>query len=257
MKNKFIIVLCCLLLVGGVSFAIGLFLGGETSMWFSKDGVSFETENEVEMVTQTLSNDITNVDINIELTEKVSVIFGDSFSISYDKAKYEVDIEDNTLKVTQIADNAIFNFGINFSKSFEAITVTIPESMVIDKLNLYVDIGVIEIENSNFTDAYVEVDIGDISIENCEFENYLEVVANLGDIDLEDCNIVSSADFKIDIGDLELDLIGNEDDYSINSKIDIGSFKINGIKSDNESIFGNGDKKINIQIDTGNCDLDF
>ncbi len=257
MKNKFIIVLCCLLLVGGVSLAAGLALGGETSMWFSKDGISFETSDEVEMVTQTFSNDITNVDINIDLTEKVSVISGDSFSISYDKAKYEVDISDNTLKVTQIADNTIFNFGINFSNEFEAITVTIPESIVIAKLNLYVDIGEIEIENSNFTDAYVEVDIGNISIENCEFENYLEVVANLGDIDLEDCNIVSSADFKIDLGDLELDLIGNEEDYTINSKIDIGCFKRNGIKSDTESTFGNGDKKISVQVDTGNCDLDF
>ncbi|MFI3325202.1 MAG: DUF4097 family beta strand repeat-containing protein [Clostridia bacterium] len=280
MKNKFVIVLCCLLLVGGASFAVGLFLGGETSMWVSKDGVSFETEDEVEMVTQTLSSDIKNIDINIDISEEISVISGDTFTVSYDKAKYEIDIDDSALKVTQINDvfynNLFLNFGINLSNNFNAVTVTIPEGMVIDNLNvnasvnnleisnvnaskldLYVNVGKVEIENSNFIDAYVEVDIGDVSIENCEFENNLKAIADIGDIDLDDCNILASAEFEIDIGNLELELIGSENDYTIKAKIDIGNFEMDGTKLDNEITFGNGNKKITIEVDTGNCDLDF
>ena len=70
-------------------------------------------------------------------------------------------------------------------------------------------------------------------------------------------DIKGNSTISCGIGELILDLLGNKDDYQVIVDKGVGSVKVDGIKKKDDSIYGNGLNKINIDGGIGTIHVDF
>lgn len=162
----------------------------------------------------------------------------------------------------------------NNNKSNGVIYITIPKNITLDKLSLdtgagkiiikdinvdYFDIdhgaGVLEISNSIFSKTDIDGGAGLIKIKNSTLNN-LELDAGAGKVDIE-ASITGSSEISCGVGEVDITLIGTSDDYQITTKKGIGSIKINNEEQKNESIYGAGGNKLEIEGGIGNIEVSF
>lgn len=202
------------------------------------------------------------------------------------KERYNITEYNGKLKMYAIEKNGLFNFNFfNVFKNYK-IEVIVPETfngilfvhtntgkiqiddMNVSKLDVKNNTGSIIINNTvvktiseikNNTGSIkldklitnilnVENDTGSIKINNVVSQNKISAENDTGSIKIE--NIVSDdIELKNDTGSIKGTIKGNENEYLINSKSDLGSNNLYNSKY--------GEKKLKVKTDTGSINIEF
>lgn len=117
------------------------------------------------------------------------------------------------------------------------------------------DSGKSTLDNLTGDSVTGKFDAGSISVKNGTIEK-INIEIGAGETNILDSKI---SDVKIDsdFGSIKLELIGEAADYTIDSKVDFGSNEINGKKQGSTYSVNGGNKKIDIESDSGNVKIDF
>lgn len=162
----------------------------------------------------------------------------------------------------------------NTNKSNGIIYITIPKDITLNKLSLdtgagkiivkdinvsYFDIdhgaGILEISNSKFSKTDIDGGAGLIKIKKSTLNN-LELDAGAGKVKIE-ASITGSSEISCGVGEMDINLIGTSDDYQITTFKGIGTIKIDNLEQKNESVYGTGRNKLEIEGGIGNIDISF
>lgn len=183
---------------------------------------------------------------------------------------YEEIIEDNKLIIKQHFKHKVFNFTLGFIKPYE---LELPFEML-NEASIILNAGNLNIKNSSINNSKITNNAGNVKIVTNDMESitgnvdagYLKIEASkignanldvsagnlnikaneitsvVADVDAGNLKIESKitylADLDVNAGNMTLNLIGNKDDYSINSK------EVNKVY-------------IKIDVDAGNKNIDY
>ena len=187
-----------------------------------------------------LSGDVDSIEVDINFGG-ITIAYGDDVHVEYalpENYVPQIELKNGTLSVKQ--KNSVRVGGNGWSDY--SILIVIPEDTELDKLDVNLDAGNIEIADIPCKDFTVKCDAGNIELDKIESES-MSVNVNAGNIELADCS-ADKVTVKADAGNIELDRCtidkfyadadaGNidADNCTINSgevKTDIGNISLNG-----------------------------
>lgn len=257
-----------------ISFvALGLVLAGivlTTCGWLAGGSLSFEyIPKERKFVTEADENfkykeESLDAFSNMEMKlDAMNIVLreGENFTISYpdtdyDKIKIAVENDILIVKSSTKAKISFFSFDTQSIKD-RTITVTVPKGTRLKMFNGKTDAGNITFENITSDRVSFDVDCGNITLLN----------TILGDMDMEldagNCEVIDSSinhlSAELDAGNIELSLLGASEEYNMEFKVDLGDVRLNGNKVNNNYTQKGStiDKRIKVEIDCGNMDLNF
>lgn len=237
------------------------------SLFSSFTNIDFNNEKEI-----TFNEQYDNVErIEIDgVSASITVEEGTNFgvkTINLDKG-FTSKLRNKTLK---IKENKTWFFSNNDNSQ---IIITVPSNttlkelsintgagqFIIDSINakefeLDHGAGLLKIANSTFYKADIDGGAGEIRIQNTTISN-LELDSGVGEVDVE-ADITNNSEISCGVGEVNITLLGNEEDYSIRTEKGIGSIKINNIEQPNNTVYGRGTRKIEVEGGVGSINIDF
>ena len=131
------------------------------------------------------------------------IVAGDSYSVelkNYPSGKEpSVDIDGGKLKIQSKSSNWSL-FSGDFS-SDASLVITVPAS-ALDKVELELDMGSIEIDGIRTGDLNIEANMGGITVKNCDSEK-LDLNADMGSITVDNTNFTKGS-FDADMGAVKI-----------------------------------------------------
>lgn len=115
--------------------------------------------------------------------------------------------------------------------------------------------GKVEISNANFHNTNIDGGAGAIFIKSSALKN-LDLDMGVGKVEIN-ANVEGNSTISCGVGELILDLLGNKDAYQVIVNKGVGSVNIDGIKQSDDSTYGNGLNKINIDGGIGTISVNF
>ena len=251
----FIIVNIFSAIVFGLSILINIFDNGEKNI----SGATFSESYK----------DITKIDIDVS-TANVEIKAGTEFKVEASdiESEFSSKLDGKTLKIKE-EEKWTWN-----KKTAGEIVIYIPNELVLEKLNLntgagnifisetLVDdfeidhgVGVLEISNSNFDKVDIDGGAGEIKITDSKL-NDMDLDSGVGKVSIES-EITGKSDIQCGVGELEILLKGSKESYTITAEKGIGSIKINNEEMSNNSTYGDGENKINLEGGIGSISVKF
>ena len=240
-----------------LSIIISLFTGISSIFIDTRDLVTYSKEySNIERIK------IDNINTFVTIKE------GSSFrvdAINVDK-RLKVKLVNNTLKIEEKRigiNNTDSNLIITIPKNIELSEINISDSaskiLIMDinvsSFEIEQGIGLLEIKDSYIKNASIDGGIGEIDVTNTKFYN-LELDSGIGDIDVN-ASIMENSEISCGIGNIDINLIGDKKDYSINIEKGIGSIKIENNEVGNNTIYGKGINKLDIDGGIGSINISF
>ena len=218
----------------------------------------------------TYSKEYSNIEsIKIDnLNTFITIKEGSSFkvdAINVDK-RLKVKLVNNTLKIEEKRigiNNTDSNLIITIPKNIELSDINISDSaskvLIMDinvsSFEIEQGIGLLEIKDSYIKNASIDGGIGEIDVTDTKFYN-LELDSGIGNIKIN-ANIMGNSEISCGIGNIVVDLIGDKKDYNINIEKGIGSIKVDDKLVKNNTIYGKGINKLDIDGGIGNINISF
>lgn len=212
------------------------------------------------------SSNILSVDIK---AAKLKIVEGESLKME-SNSKYITSLkENNKLSVTE-QSHSIFH-----KKNDEEVTIYVPKDMTFDKVYISNGAGTIYIENIKTNDLELELGAGKLEIDkittyhNTEIDGGAGEVmiqnANLSNLDLEvgvgkftiNASITGKSNIDAGVGELNINLLDSKGNYNIYTETGIGSIKIDGNSVKDESTYGMGSNKIDVDGGIGSINITF
>ena len=218
----------------------------------------------------TYSKEYSNIErIKIDnLNTFITIKEGSKFrvdAINVDK-RLKVKLVNNTLKIEEKRigiNNTDSKLIITIPKNIELSDINISDSaskiliMDINVSNFEIEqgIGLLEIKDSYIKNASIDGGIGEIDVTNTTLYN-LELDSGIGDIDMT-ASIMGNSEISCGIGNIDINLIDDKNNYSINIEKGIGSIKVDNKEVENNTIYGNGINKLDIDGGIGSINISF
>lgn len=158
--------------------------------------------NNLEAVSDTveLSGDLDTIEVNMSYAG-ITIEYGDDFHIEYDLPKGyvpEIDLNNGTLSIENKNTLTIGNHGWNdFS-----MVIVIPEGTELEKLDVKLNAGNLEIEDIPVNNFKVNCDAGNIEVEKIDCAR-MNVEVDAGNIEIRDCTITEFM-VSADAGNIEM-----------------------------------------------------
>lgn len=225
-----------------------------------KSGVT-EKLNDLEIDNNTL---ILDVDVS---SSNITIKNGDTFKVETNN-KYIISKQDkNTIYIEEKNHNW-------FNDNSELI-IYIPEYFVFDKVSMETDVGKVNIESLYTKQLYLNLGVGKVDINNLNVIEKAKIDGGAGRININAIGVNNlnlnmgvgklslisklTGDSIIDsgVGELNLSLIGTQEDYKISLDKGIGTAKIKGNTMKDDSTYGTGINKIDIDGGIGSINIDF
>jgi hypothetical protein len=217
-------------------------------------------------------DDFDVIRLNVAAAE-VFLESGSEFSIAYngsEEYRPQYSVENRALTVK--SGNKKVHIG---TKLESTITITVPEDAVLDKIDLSVnagnmeirgadakditidlDAGNVEVYNGTYTTVSADVDAGNLTFENCVLTS-AEMDTDMGNIELKSCAF-DTLEAEADMGNIEVRSSQSLDDYDIQLETDLGSITVNGQSySGGYHATGSGTKRVEISVNMGNAELTY
>ncbi len=174
MNNKNVRLIFLGVLVLGIVLTIGgVLAGASTYLVLDNDGLKFERDPQNEIVTQTISEDITRIDLDADYIDQLVISSGEEFSISYPSPVTHTYVDNETLHVVKEEEWKLrFTFFdierliIGLQDEQDKIHITIPKDKTLDTLDVYVSAGVVEVEDLSVESISIVSNYGDIDVNN-------------------------------------------------------------------------------------------
>lgn len=151
----------------------------------------------------------------------LTIVEGADYSLDYkgtEKLEMAYRIENQELVVSQRKNGNLI--GVNNA----ALILTVPKGTQLEKMNIKVDVGDIDVEGIEVAIVGAESDVGDITIENVAMDNAI-LDSDTGDIDVKNCSFVM-LDISSDVGDMEVDSSIDISGYAFDLKTDVGEVEV-------------------------------
>ena len=115
------------------------------------------------------------------------------------------------------------------------VTITVPYGVTLDKLDVDVDVGAIELSGFDVDTASISTDVGAISVNRVDFKDMI---------------------IKSDVGAVSIELLDDVEKYDINASSDIGSIVVNdeSVKRRYNQAGSNG-KRLKLNTDVGGIEI--
>ena len=203
----------------------------------------------------------------------VQMIRGDAFRVEYTGGRRytpDVTFEGDTIRITQKVKGVIF--GIDFSGFNNTLLVTVPESSVLDDLEVTTDTGGIDVDGIRVGGAVLTSDTGEIACRNFQAKSTvlstdtgaigadasalgdLKAESDTGAIAIANCTF-DDADIENDTGAVELSLADLKA-WSLDLSSDTGRITVNGEKVKHAYRYdGHGSARVRVRTDTGRISL--
>ena len=213
---------------------------------FDKDSAGpLSDSGEIELDDFTsIDADVYVMDLTIESADRASISFSGHSKL---KPKYEV--KNGTLFLTQN------NFRNMWGSKKCSVTITVPEDQYCDRFDIQMDVGNIDIMDTDGETLELSADVGDIDITGCSFHN-MDIQSDVGDIDVDNCDFLA-VNIDCSVGDICVNSAAGLSDYYIDLSTSFGDVEYNGREyhrsySQNGSVNG---QEVVISNDTGDVEL--
>ena len=211
---------------------------------------------------------VNSVEIDSSFSD-ILILEGNEFSVKGSDIKNEFTskIENGVLKIEE-KTKKLFN-----NKKGGNVTITIPVK-ILEKLEIEhgagmltikdIDANYFELEhgagkllmnNVTFHNTNIDGGAGEIVITSSKLNN-MDLDLGAGHLDLE-AYINGNSDIDCGIGKVDITLLGNKSDYQIRVNKGLGKITIDNSNYKDESTFGNGYNKLNIDGGIGNINVTF
>lgn len=231
-------------------------------------GLNYINENKY---TETFNQEYTNINsIELEIDSADIVIKeGNTFSVDAKNVSKRFKSKTSNGKLIIEEKNK------KWKKSIDSkVVISIPKTENINELNIENGAGQLSISNLSFGELEISQGAGTLIIENItsnktEIEggageivvnnstlNDLKLDSGVGSVDIE-AKLTGKSEINCGVGAISLNLIGTEEDYTLSIEKGIGSIKIEGVEQKNNTIYGSGLNKIEIEGGVGEIKVDF
>lgn len=216
---------------------------------------------------------VNSLDIELDVS-KLDIKIGEEFKVEVNNPTNEFYCKMNgdTLRIKDNKTN--FNW-FNFSDDVvPEITIYIPESQNLEKIELEAGINETYIEKLSADKIDIETGVGKFSANDINADvfkidggagetkirnskvNELKLEAGVGKFVI-DSEILEKADIEAGVGQLIVNLAGNKENYKIKTSTGIGNLSVDGKKVSDEQIIGNGDCYVKVEAGVGEVQVNF
>lgn len=206
---------------------------------FAEDDYDFDIDDDYNFDDDTIVYDSEDLEPFHTVSVQGSVLAvvierGNSYSIStkysMKRLKPEYSLNNGRLSVVQKTKRKSV-MGNNNCK----VTITVPYGVTLDKLDIDVDVGAIELSGFDVDTCSISTDVGAVALSKLDFKNMK---------------------IKSDVGAVSVELIEDVSLYEIDSSSDLGAIEINGNHAKRKySQTGSNGKKLKIQTDIGGIEI--
>lgn len=265
--------IAALCLAGLILFSIAASIMGAFSLAGLLTGYDDGITSEVETVWEGGTSDsrkIKSLEISVGATKVQMVDSRDDQQVRVDTNNDYITswVDNDTLKVVEKSHWSVTQLW----KDCELV-IYVPAGMSFEVVNINTGAGTLSIERLVAKRAELKLGAGKTSIGRLEVSENVKVDGGAGVTEIRqgdlrnlkfdlgagkaDVRARVCGDSKINsgVGKLDLTLIGDEDDYKLTLDKGIGSVKINGMKQQDESVYGRGDNLIRISSGVGAVDI--
>ena len=238
MKKLWIIILC--VAIAGICLMIGGFLlGADTNISISDEGLKFDRDNDIQIVSRHDLNTISEINVNVASAD-IEIIPSDEYGFEIRGKSLTYAFENGRLTIEQ--EHSIFTWRLfGFHTESDSIKIYLPETAFLDSVNLKTSSGRILAETLNADLLSVDVTSGKTALQDLTVANFTAKCTS-GSILIEDMT-AESADITLTSGDLT-----------------VTGFVSNGFTADltsgNASLSGDFNGENNISITSGNVSMD-
>ena len=261
------LIICAILfIVGGVLIVLGIANGG--AMIFNIDYAHHKvnTSSSKEIISGNEDVDpFTDIEIDVDAAA-VTIVKGESYHVDYKLSadaydKVDIGVESGKLKINaKHKSNYLSLLPENAELKDGTITVDAGnigvKDLSFDNFTVDSDAGKVTLENATIGSSSLDTDAGDIDITGSDLEK-LTIDTDAGKIDIDESK-VDKLEVNTDFGDVDVKLIGEEADYAFDIKVDAGDISVCGKNMGNKyNANEDKDKKIVMNVDAGNVDIEF
>lgn len=123
------------------------------------------------------------------------------------------------------------------------------------QLDIDCGVGYLKITDSKFLATAIDSGVGKTEISSSTL-NHLDIDGGVGKIDIE-AYITGVSKIECGVGEISILLLGEEKDYTIFAEKGLGSTTINGQQYSNQTVYGSGHHKIEVEGGIGKLELNF
>lgn len=218
--------------------------------------------------TYPVSGSVQDLDLEIGAAS-LKIVTGDRFQVESNHKYLTVKEKDGTLKVTEEKT------AIGTSEDGVSVVVTIPEGFVFERAAITTGAGKVYIASLCADTVKMELGAGKTDIDDLQARSRSKISTGAGKLTIRDCELhnldmelgvgkqtltgrlTGKCDIEYGIGNAELTLLGSRDDYQIHLEKGLGSATLDGRAMSNDSVYGGGENRIEIEGGIGSMDIRF
>ena len=198
------------------------------------------------------------IDFDIKVSD-VTIAYDDTYAISYKTNKKvlvpQYEIKDDTLYVKQASDKPLRGLSNNGNCSLQ---ITVPREATLKLVKGTSSVGDFSMEKLGAKTLDIYVNVGDIDISDNTFDD-ITIGSDVGDIDLDNVTF-TTADLSSDVGDIDLTSAVSLEAYAMDLSCDIGEIDVNSDsyrtkyqqQTDSESL-----NTLTVATDTGDITIEY
>lgn len=243
-------------IIGGLLSTVGIFFG-----FFENGGV---TED---ITVYSVSSDITSLNIEIGAAD-FTIKESDGFSVESNLEHLTVEEKDGVLLIKENK-----KFGVTYNGA--VLTLCIPEGAAFEKAKLVTGVGRLTVDTLSADKLTLELGAGEVSIQELNATTSADIDGGAGKITVDSGSLknleldmgvgqlnltsalLESSELDLGIGETNLTLMGTKDDYRIDLDKGVGSVKVDGESTENNSAVGNGQNRVDIDGGIGAINIFF
>ena len=243
-----------LVMSGGLLALTGAVMGGRTGLeqiWHPRHGQE-EAGSPVDR--QAALSPFTALDVDLDLGD-VRVETGEDYGISIQQPggpfHVEYRLEGDTLKVWSDGEWRPALEGRDV-----CVTIFLPDGAVLDRADISVDLGGIDLTGVTAETMDLELSMGDLTAEDLTTTKSLSVGADMGDVSLTGC-FQGKTDCKLSMGGLYLDTSEPADSYALDLEVSMGELTLDGQEAGHVLARAGGPNELDASCDMGDMELWF
>lgn len=215
-----------------------------------------------------IDDEISSLSLNLSAA-KLKIKTSDKFSVESNHSYISIDSKNGELCIDETKE--LFSF----SSKGVTVILNIPNGFVFENATIDTGAGEVEIEALSANNLNLSLGAGEANIKNLTANSSACIDGGAGELNIDGgllCNLEldmgvgelslksriegqSSLDYGI--GETKLTLLGNREDYQIEIDKGIGKAKLDGENMYDESVYGYGKNKIEIDGGIGEIDIRF
>ena len=133
------------------------------------------------------------------------------------------------------------------------LTLTVPADTQLERVDVGIDVGDVELKNLNADYIEADVDVGDITVEHAALGQGV-IESDTGDVKVKNSSFVQ-LDISSDVGDVDVESSIDISDYSYDLKTDVGEVEVYTSDYGKKYIKDGKNGKVYIRADVGDISV--